>query len=534
MDSLPAESPLTEETNSIARGASLIALGNVASRGLGFVREFTKARLFGTGPAVDALNLAITIPLQIYDLVTGGLVNSALVPAFSQYTPEARRDELWRLASVLLTLAALVLSTLVLILAAFSSQVVGVFVWIDALSGGQAQPEAAALAAQLLRITVPAVAFLSLSGILTALLYSLKRFRLPAFTAAIFNLSMVVVSLVLAAQFDVMAMAIGLLIGAGLQVVLQLPDLRDGLSRLRPAFDLAHPGLRRIVRAYLPIIGSLVIAQASVWFGLSVAFGFPNGLSWMGYATNLYQFPLGLIGVAVSSAILPTLAAQAARTLTGDYKATLVQGLSLVLGLMIPATVGMYILAEPLVALAFQGGRFTAQDTVMTAQVLRWFLFGLSFAAVDLLLINAFYAQHDTWTPSGVGVLSVAVYVVVVLLTRAPLGLLSLMLADSLKQITHASVTGALLSRRIGGFGGTGFWPALGRIVLAAALMGAGVAGALAVTRLIPFPAGSLAALAQLLIPGLIGLALYFFLAARLRITAVMLAIEMIRKRLRL
>jgi putative peptidoglycan lipid II flippase len=529
-----------DDSGGLARSASLIALGNIASRGLGFLREVVKARLFGTGPAVDALNLAITIPLQIYDLVTGGLINSALVPAFSAYAAEERRHELWRLASVLLTLAALLLSAIVLALVLFAPQVVGVFVWIDALTkglaltGGQAQPEAAALAARLLRVTLPAVACLSLSGILTALLYSLKRFRLPAFTAAVFNLSMVVVSVLLAAQFGVTAMALGLLLGAALQVLLQLPDLGDGLARLRPALDFAHPGLRRIFRAYVPILGSLVIAQASVWFGLSVAFGFPNGLSWMGYATNLYQFPLGLVGVAVSSAILPTLAAQAAGHLTGEYKATLVRGLSLVLGLMVPATVGMFILAEPLAALAFEGGRFTAQDTVMTAQVLRWFLFGLSFAAVDLLLINAFYAQHDTWTPSLVGVLSVAVYVAAVLVMRAPLGLLSLMLADSLKQITHAVVTGALLARRIGGFGRTGLWPMLGKIVLAAALMGAGVAGALSLTRLLPLPAGAAASVAQLLLPGGIGLGVYFFIAARLRITAVMLAIEMIRKKLRL
>ncbi|MGQ0602195.1 MAG: murein biosynthesis integral membrane protein MurJ [Anaerolineales bacterium] len=561
MEPSSAETSLGAEASGIARGATIIALGNVASRGLGFVREFTKARLFGTGPAVDALNLAITIPLQIYDLVTGGLVNSALVPAFSEYTTEARRAELWRLASVLLTLAALILSALVLALVVFAPQVVGMFVWIDALTkgqaltGGEARPEAAALAVQLLRVTLPAVAFLSLSGILTALLYSLKRFRLPAFTAAVFNASMVVASVLLAAQYGVTAMALGLLIGAALQVLLQLPDLRDGLApaerssagethsisptpaklaRLRPALDFAHPGLRRILRAYVPILGSLVIAQASVWFGLSVAFGFPNGLSWMGYATNLYQFPLGLVGVAVSAATLPTLAAQATGSLSGEYKATLVQGLNLVLGLMIPATVGMFILAEPLVALAFEGGAFTAQDTAMTAQVLRWFLLGLSFAAVDLLLINAFYAQHDTWTPSSVGVLSVVVYVVIVLVFRAPLGLLSLMLADSLKQMTHALVTGALLSRRIGGFGHTGLWFTLGKIGLAATVMGAGVAGAQVATRLIPFPAGTATSLAHLLIPGLIGLSLYFFIAARLRIAEVSLALNAIRKRLRL
>lgn len=535
MSDLPvSEPPLAPEAYSLARSASIIALGNIASRGLGFAREFVKARLFGTGAHVDALNLAITIPLQIYDLVTGGLVNSALVPAFSVYTAEDRRAELWRLASILLTLAAALISALVLLLVIAAPQVIALFVWIDTLSGGATRPEAVETAAQLLRLTLPAVIFLSLSGILTALLYALKRFTLPAFTAAMFNLSMVVTSLLLGARYGVFAMAAGLLLGALLQVALQLPDLRDGLPRLRPLLTLAHPGLRRVLKAYVPIIGSLLVAQASVWFGLSVAFGFKNGLSWMGYATNLYQFPLGLVGVAISSAILPTLAGQASGTLPGDYKATLVQGINLVLLLMIPATVGMFLLAEPIVALAFEGGRFTSADTLMTAQVLRWFLIGLSFAAVDLLLINAFYAQHDTLTPSGVGVLSVIVYVIVVLVFRGPLQLFSLMLADSLKQMTHALVTGALLSRRIGGFARTGLWLTLGKIVIAVGVMAIGVAGALTLVDALSFPAAWAASLARVVIPGAVGVLLYFFVASRLKISEVQLAWSMVRRRLRL
>ncbi len=532
MDAFSAETQPSEAARGLARDAGVIALGNVASRGLGFVREFVKARLFGTGAEVDALNLAINIPLQIYDLVTGGLVNSALVPAFSAYTAEARRLELWRLASVLLTVAAAVIAALAGGLAVFAPQVIGVFAWIDALTGGALRPEAAAAAADLLRLTAPAVLFLSLSGILTALLYALKRFTLPAFTAAVFNLSMVVAALVLGALWGVGAMAAGLLLGAVLQVALQLPGLRDGLRHLRPRLALDHPGLRAILKAYVPILGSLLVAQASVWFGLSVAFGFPNGLSWMGYATNLYQFPLGLVGVAISSAILPTLAGQASGALPGDFKATLVQGLNLVLLLMVPATVGMFLLAEPVVALAFEGGRFTPHDTVMTAQVLRWFLFGLSFAAVDLLLINAFYARHDTVTPSTVGVVSVGVYVLVVVLGRGPLQLLALMLADSAKQITHALITGALLARRVGGFRHTGLWPTLGKIALAAGVMALGVAAALAGVRQLPLPGGA-APLAQTVLPGLVGMALYFGTVLRLGIPEARLALRLIRQRLK-
>lgn len=523
----------TTDPHGLARNASIIALGNIASRGLGFVREFVKSRLFGAGAQVDALNLAIAIPLQIYDLVTGGLVNSALVPAFSQYTADERRAELWRLSSSVLTLATASISALMAGLIFFAPQVVAVFAFIGGLAGGQTHPESLTTAVDLLRLTLPAVIFLSVSGVLTGVLYALKRFTLPAFTAAVFNASMVVISLVFAERWGVRAMALGLLLGAALQVILQLPALRDGLSALRLQFNFRHPGLALIFRAYVPIIISLLVNQVGVYFGLSVAFGFENGLSWMGYATNLYQFPLGLVGVAVSAAILPTLAGQAGRALATDFKITLVQGINLVLLLMIPATVGMFVLAEPIVALAFEGGRFTAADTVQTALVLRWFLFGLSFAAVDLLLINAFYALHDTLTPSSVGVLTILIYIVVVFLARPGLGLLCLMLADSIKQMTHALITGGLLSRRLGGFRGTRLWPTLMKIGLASLMMGLVTAGGLLAVQALRLPEALPGRLLSVAVPSALGLLAYFALAIRLDISEARLAFNLIRKRLR-
>lgn len=523
----------SRDTSGLARNASVIALGNIASRGLGFVREFVKSRLFGAGAQVDALNLAIAIPLQIYDLVTGGLVNSALVPVFSQYTAKEQRAELWRLAGLVLTLAAASISALMAGLVIFAPHVVAAFAFIGGLAGGQTHPESLTTAVELLRLTLPAVVFLSVSGVLTSVLYALRRFTLPAFTAAVFNASLVAVSLAFAQRWGVRAMALGLLVGAILQVVLQLPALRDGLAALRPQFTLQHPGLRLIFNAYIPIIISLLVNQVGVYFGLSVAFGFENGLSWMGYATNLYQFPLGLVGVAVSAAILPTLAGQASRALSGDFKVTLVQGINLVLLLMIPATVGMFVLAEPIVALAFQGGRFTPADTVQTALVLRWFLFGLAFAAVDLLLINAFYALHDTLTPSSVGVLTILIYIVVVFLARPGLGLLCLMLADSIKQIAHALVTGGLLSRRLGGFRGTPLWPTLLKIGLASLMMCAVTAGALLTVQALRLPETLLGRALSVGVPSTLGLIAYFALAIRLDISEARLALDLIRKRLR-
>jgi putative peptidoglycan lipid II flippase len=516
---------LSSETRGIARNASILALGNVTSRVLGLVREMVKAKLFGSGPAVDALNLVIIIINQVYDLVTGGIVNSALVPVFNEYTAEDRREDLWRLASLLLTLATAAVATLVLGIIGFAPQVVAVFAY---LGGGKNEADMT-LAVGLLRLASPAVVFLSLSGILTSLLYALRRFTLPAFTGAMFNLSMVIVALLLWKPLGVTAMALGALIGAAAQMALQLPGLRQ--TRLRLTFNWRHAGLRRIFRLYLPIIGVTLVSQAAVYFGTGVGWEFKGGLSWMYYATTLYQFPLGLVATAVSVAILPTLALQA-REAEQDFKPTLVQGLNLVLLLIVPATVGLFVLARPIVGLVFERGAQTASDTTMTALVLQVFLVGLSFAAVDQVLIFAFYARQDTLTPALVGILSVGIYVALVLLLRRPLGIFSLMVADSVKQITHALVTGARLSHRLGGFRQSTFWPTLGKILLAAMAMGLGVALAGLGLDALQLRAGFMRYALEVSVPGVIGVAIYFALVSRLGIAEARRVVGLVQQKL--
>ncbi len=518
--------PRAETVGDIARGASWIALGNVASRVLGYVREAVKAGLFGTGAHVDALQLALTVPNQVYDLVTGGLINAALVPVFSDYAAEGRdRRELWRLAGAVMSLAVAGVSALVAILILAAPYLV-------ALLGREHNAAAQAQASDLLRLMLPAVVLMSLAGVLTSLLYALKRFSLPAFSTAVFNAGIVLATLLLAGRLGVTAMAVGLLLGAGLQVLLQLPGLRDGFSALRFGVDLNHPGVRRVLRMYAPIVVSTIISQLAIYFALGVAWEFTGAIGWMNYATTLYQLPLGLVGVAVSSAVLPTLARQA----TGgqDIRPTLVQGLNLVLALIVPATIALFVLAGPVVGTAFEHGRFTPEDTRVTADVLRVFLSGLTFAAVDLLLINAFYAQQNTWVPSLIGVLTVVVYISAALIFRGPFGFFSLMIADALKQITHACVTGWLLSRRIGGFRGSGLWPTLARILLAGGVMAVTMQAALSALNFVALPSGLLGHVLSLLIPGALGALAYLALVRRLGVAEVALLEAQVRARLRL
>lgn len=527
----PGLAPRSEppaDTARLARAAGVISLGNIASRVLGLARETVKADFFGAGGAVDAFNVAAVVPTMLYDLLVGGMVSSALVPVFSEYDAQERREALWGLVNALLSMSVVVLAVAILILEVFAPQVAFL------LSSGSS-PEVLDLTARLLRITGPALLFLSLSGLLSGLLYALKRFTYPAMTAAAFNAAIVATTLLLGRRIGIAAMALGLLIGATLQVVLQLPGLRD--ARLRFRLDWRHPGLRRIGVLYAPIVAGLmldVLLSRPISYNLASRTG-EGGISWMNYATTLIQFPHGLVATAVSIAILPTLSAHTAVENGGDagpFRATLAQGLRLVIVLILPASVGLLVLTQPTIALLFEHGDFGIVDTGMTAWALRLYLIGLPFAAVDLLLVFAFYARQDTLTPALIGAYSIAVYLAVAILLLPHLGLFSLMVADSIKHMMHTAASAFVLRRRLGRFGEHGVGRTLGLTALASAAMGGLAYGVLLLVRRALPGGGAIAEVSAVVGPGLAGAVLYIALVSAFRIEEVQLLWSVVRRRL--
>ncbi len=524
-ESLLTERPIAEETRGIARSASIIALGNVASRVLGLVRDTVKSHYFGATGAVSAYELAVIVPVTVYDLLIGGMVSSALVPVFSEYLAREKKEELWRLAGALLTLATLVMAAFVLLIQ-FTAPAIAAFMAPDY------SPELRALFIQLLRVLVFSLFFLSLSAVLTGLLYALKRFTLPTFTAALFNLGIVLGALALHKQLGVRSLAIGLLVGSALQVAVQLPGLRGVSLRLR--LDWRHAGLRQIGRLYAPIILGLVISNLAVLISAKlIAATGEQSVAWNDYATSLMQFPLGLVVTAVSVAILPTLSQKAVIS-ESEFKATLAQGLKLVMALIIPAVVGMILLARPINALLYEHGTFTARDTEVVSLVLRVQMIGVFFAAIDQPLIFAFYARKDTLTPALVGMAGVSAYLLIALaISRVrPLTLIDLVAANDAQLAAHALVMLALFRRRLGGFGDATVWATFAKAALAALGMGALAAGTLIGVRAIGLPPGLGARSLNVILPGAVGVLVYFGLAARLNIVEVRLAVDLIRKRL--
>lgn len=526
----PRPEPPPGELSGIARAAAIVGMGNVVSRLLGMAREIVKADLFGATGQVSAFEVAAIVPTMLYDLIVGGLVSSALVPVFSDYAAPERRDELWRLVSTLVGLVVGVLTIFVLLVELFAPQVT----WL--VSGGL-KPESLALATTLLRLTAPAVIFLNLSGILAGLLYALKRFSLPAFTAAVFNGGIVVVTLLLAGRIGVRSLAVGLLAGAILQVAVQLPGLRG--TRLFLAFNWQHPALRRIGLLYVPIVLGLVvdIVSRTLSYNLASRTG-DESISLMRYATTLTQFPLGLVATAVSVAILPTLSRQAAdldaRRGRDDFIGTLAHGLRLVLVLIIPATVGLFVLAQPIVRLIFEHGDFLSADTAATVVVLRLYLLGVIWAAIDQPLIFAFYARKDTRSPAVVGVVGVGLYLIAALgptLAR-PMQLGDLVLANVVQLTSHALIMLYLLKRGMGGLGGHGVGMTAIKSGLASAGLAAGALGGLWAMAAIGAPRGLAAEIMLVAVPGVIGLAAYVGLIAVLDVPEARMMFQAVRARL--
>jgi putative peptidoglycan lipid II flippase len=516
--------PPRTEGRGIAQATSIIALGSIFSRVLGLVREQIIAYFFGASGLVSAFGIAEIIPKMIYDMLIGGMLSAALVPVFSQVREQDGKDALWALFSHVASLVAVVLAVLVLLLEVFAPQVA----W---LLGGGFEPQLQAVLTRMIRIISPAALFFGLSGVITGLLYARKRFTFPAFGAAVYNLGTIIAVPALSGQIDAFSLAVGVLLGSLLQLLILTPDLRG--VRLRFRLDLSNPALRRILVLYLPIVLGLIISNMQIAIDRRLASGTgASSVAWMDRATRLYQLPHGVVAVAISLAVLPTLSSFSALGDQAGFRRTLGLGLRLVLVLILPATVGLFILAEPTIALLFQHGEFTARDTFWTAWALRLYLLGLTFAAIDWPLNYAFYARQDTLTPALVGVLSVAVYLAVALSLLRPLGMLGLVLADSAKHFSHAFTMLILTHRRIGSLADLRLRQTAVKAILAASAMG----GIIYVASMVAQPWTNTEVLGDrvlaVAIPGALGIITFVGLAAALRIDEVRLLRTLVLERL--
>ncbi len=391
------------------RAAGIVGLAVMCSRILGLIREQICAALFGGGGAMDAFTAAFRIPNLLRDLFAEGALSTAFVTTFSKTAVHRDDAAAWRLANKIATMVAVVLGALCVLGILFSAQLVAT------LAPGF-NPAKAALTVTLTQIMFPFILLVSLAALVMGMLNAKNVFGMPAMASSFFNLGSIVGGVVLGywldPQFGPLALyglAIGTLIGGGLQLLVQLPHLHRLGFRYRPDFNWRDPG----VAAVLSLMGPSVIAASTTQFNVLVNSIFASHLGdgpifWLAIAFRLMQLPLGLFGVALGTVTLPLLSRLVAVGNLPAFRTELSRGMRLAFLLTIPCTVGLVMLAEPIVSVLYQHGRFDAHQTREAAGALRFYAIGLAGYAALKVLVNAFYALDQRRTPMYVSFFAVA------------------------------------------------------------------------------------------------------------------------------
>jgi putative peptidoglycan lipid II flippase len=376
------------------------------SRVFGFVRDAVIARVFGAGIYTDAFFVAFRLPNLLRRVFAEGAFSQAFVPILAEYKTRSSEEQARDLVDHVASLLAIALFAVTLI-----GIIAAPLIIYATAPGFSAQPEKFQITVALLRITFPYILFISLASLAGSILNTYGRFGIPAFTPTLLNLSFILFALWLAPLFDppVMALAWAVVVGGVLQLAFQLPFLKriGMLPRLRWKFQ--HPGVWRVVRQMGPAIFGVSIGQISLLINTIFASYLTTGsVSWLYYADRLMEFPTGVLGVALGTILLPSLAKSFAEKSPAEYSRLLDWGLRLTLLLALPSALALAILAVPLIATLFQHGAFDRHDVMMTGQALVAYSLGLVGLIVVKVLAPGFYARQDIRTPVKIGLVTLA------------------------------------------------------------------------------------------------------------------------------
>lgn len=445
-----------DETHSVMRAAGLVGVATFSSRILGFIRDMVLARLFGATPAADAFFVAFRIPSLLRELFAEGSMSSAFIPVFTEYRTLRSQRDAWELASAVFT-TLLTLVTLVTVAGILAAP------WLVRIlaPGFQADPDKLALTTLLTRVMFPYLLFISLAALAMGMLNSVRAFAAPAFSPLFLNIFMIGCALYLSPYLPepVIGVAIGVVAGGAAQFAMQLPSLKLRGLLFGFRYEPRHPGLRRIGLLMVPSLLGLSVTQINLTVSTILSSFFAGGPTYLFYGMRLIQFPLGIFGVALATAILPTLSAQAARGALEELRATLGFGLRMILFIIVPAMLGLMLLRVPIVHLFFEHGTFTAKDTAETALAVLCYSVGLwAFGSVRII-VSAFYSLQDTKTPALSAAIAVAANIVFSLALMVPLGAAGLALATALAAMVNGGILVGALNRRLGGVQ----WSSVGR-----------------------------------------------------------------------
>lgn len=513
----------------VSRAVGLISVMVLLSRVLGFVRDAIIAAKFGQNAITSAYLYAFTLPDTLWMLVAGGAFYAAFVPVITEYFTKGDEEGAWKTYSIVTTFLFVFLSVVIPLAWIFARPLMEHFIapgfsdYKEIPGIGVVHP--LSMAVQMTRIVLPAQYCFFLGTLMMGMLQAKKRFLMPALGPVIYNVGIILGGLTLSDRLGIMSFSWGALAGAFVgNLLIQAWAIRGINARFRPSLELSFPGVKRAGKLVLPVIFGVSLPQATALVNGMFVAKIASAKSILEYTNRLMQLPLGIFGQAIGIAVLPTLSQQAAQNDMPAFRRTLNEGIRLALFLTLPTSILLVVLAQPLIAVVYQRGAFTAQDTASAVPALVFYSLGVWAWSAQAVVARAFYARNDTWTPVLAGTFVTFVVFVPLnflltplfnvpgtpLLTRGPA------LATSLASTTNTLLLLYFAAKRFGGINLRRIVVSLVKILLASVPMSA---AAYFLYTLLARVGGhsKFVALAQLAIAGGVGLLIFLAAAFLLR-----------------
>ena len=460
-----------------ARSVGVVGVAVLCSRVLGLARELILAHLFGAGLAMDAFKVAFRIPNLLRDLFAEGALSTALVTTFSKKDATEGSEAAWSLANKVASLATVVIGLLVVTGVVFSPAVVGVIA--SGFSGEKAE-----LTVQLTRIMFPFILLVSLAALAMGLLNAKNVFGAPAMASSFFNIGSILGGVGFAWWLDpgfgpraLVGLAIGTLLGGLAQLMAQWPALYRVGYRFCLDFQWRDSGVREVLRLMGPAVIAASAVQVNVMVNSHFASMVPGDgpVSWLDYAFRLMQLPLGVFGVAIGTVTLPLVSRHAALGDTAALRAALSKGLRLGFLLTVPSSIGLACLADPIISIIYERGRFDAASTAQTAGALRFYAIGLAAYAGIKVLAPAFYAVGRRKTPMLVSFWAIGLNLILnwYFTLHLQMGHRGLALSTGCIAVANFTALYLLMRAHLKGLESASMFAALARIFVAGALMAA-------------------------------------------------------------
>lgn len=464
------------EQAKVAKAAGVVGSATLVSRVMGYLRDMVMSWGFGTSVAADAFYVAYRIPNLLRELLAEGSMSAAFIPVFTETLTKDSKESARRLANAVFARLLVVLAVLTILGIIFAPYVVKLIA-----VGWEYKAEyhdKYQLAVTLTRIMFPYLLFMGMAALAMGMLNSMRSFLTPALSPVMLNI-LTITAVVLSTLFleqPILGVAMGVVLGGLCQFLIQVPALRRENMMPRPQFEPSHPGVNKIGKLALPVFLSSSVNQINIFIGTIFASFLATGsITYLFYGMRFIHFPLGIFGIAIATAVLPTMSAQAAQQETKDFRETLSLGLRLVFFVMFPAMAGLIALRVPIVNLLLEHGQFDRLSTQGTATAILYYAVGLwAFAGVRIVS-QAFYALQDTKTPVKVAIAALVTNILLsgAFLAWTPLQHGGLALATSLAAALNIGLLTVMLRKKIGRMDGTKILNSLLKIIPVSIAMGA-------------------------------------------------------------